>query len=180
MAAGVNNGGGSWITLLGRGSEGQPGPSTEAPKYENDTAGEHVPLQPLKPMFVILIVIQQGEPEDEVPGAPNEQLIQNAPDLLHGVRRSEDSDGGEHENQGTGAKRPSEVDYERTQDGGQVGEDLQHAVQSEGSGSECQCPVNVFSLTSTSSKDSLRGRGVRSCSHFCRCHKRARRRMQPS
>lgn len=143
MATGVNNEGGSRITLSGRGSGDQQlrasGASSRTLEHENSTtsafrqvveAGIHNPS-----------ALQEREYERGVlSNTPNGQVGQNPPDLLPDTREPEGWNMVEHEDRETAAERPSEVVLERTFDDY---EDAQHIDRPRNSRGECRCSGNI-------------------------------------
>ena len=77
VVVGVDNGGGSRITLLDRGDENQQfhasGASTQTPEHEDDATSECFPPWLSKPVLITLIVLKVRERERGAPSnTPNE------------------------------------------------------------------------------------------------------------
>jgi len=94
VAAGENNGGGSQITLLGRGSGDRPveasGISTPTPGREDGTPSECVPSWPLKSVLRIPVVLREQENEHGVSSdTPDVQLVETTPDPHSDTRGSD-------------------------------------------------------------------------------------------
>ena len=99
---------------------------------------------------MIPIAPQEQEHEHGIPSdTPNEQLSQATPDLRTNIRRLEDQNRGELEDQGTVAGRPSEAAPESTHDHDLLGKDAQYTVGSGGSRGECRCPDTVLSINAS-------------------------------
>ena len=112
MATGANNEGGSRASLLDKRSGDQPfrtsGTSTPIPDRETGTGSEYIPLQSLKPVFMIPAAQQVRGRDRVVPSDnPNEQAGQSFPDLYSDTKisRSQNGEDGEDENRGAVSER---------------------------------------------------------------------------
>ena len=90
---------------------------------------------------------QEQDSEHRTPEHTPNELGQNPPDLRPDMRRPEGQEGGEHENQGTVAQRPSEAAPQRTSDGDQLGEGARHSICSGESVGEFWYPGNILAST---------------------------------
>ena len=150
MVAGVNDGRGSRITLLDRGSRDQQvhvsSPSIWASERDDGGVGGCALQQSLRPMPIIPIVLQEWKPEHGVPlDTPNEQPGQNVPSLNSDTRRLKEWNVGWDENQDAVVGRLSAAAPELIFDDGQPGEGAQHTVQSRRSCGRCRCRDNILS-----------------------------------
>ena len=143
--AGISNGGGPQITLLGSKGGGDqqlhaPGTSSQVGTHANGRYYERVTID-VGPMLMILIELREREREHGITSdTPNDQLGQNALDHRE-IRRLEGCDGRDHEDQGMVAKQPSGVVLGRTFDDDQLGEGACYGQYGR-SGGECRCPGN--------------------------------------
>ena len=167
MAVGESSGKGSRIALLDRENEDQRSYTSSAsirvPEHDNSTS-ERIPLSLSKPMLTIPIAPRERQHEHGVSlDIPNEQR-QATTDLHTDIRRSEDHDGGKHEDQGAITGRPSEAAPERPHGGDQLGGDGKYPVGPGTYEGECWHTGNILSVN-TSIPESLGGYDAWACRH---------------
>lgn len=151
MATGLNNAGGSRITLSGRGGGDQQfrasGVSSRTLEHENSTTSAF--RQVVEADIHNPSALQEREYERGVlSNTPNGQGGQSSPDLPD-TRGPEGWNMVEHGDRETAVERPSEVVPERALDDYGLGEDAQYIDQPRNSRGECRCSGNILASINT-------------------------------